>query len=140
MRRSALDRARHVFADRIIEYATANATVTPPDMLVEREIDVMIDELKVRLAQQQIGWDEYLRVTERDEAKLREESREGAEHRVKVLLVLGAIADKEGVEVRTRRGRARDARRTRTTAGCRVPESPRGPTSADAPPSLTSSS
>jgi trigger factor len=99
MRRSSLDRARHVFADRIIEYATANATVTPPDLLVEREIDVMIDELKVRLAQQRIGWEEYLKVTERDEARLREESREGAEHRVKVLLVLGAIADKEGVEV-----------------------------------------
>ena len=93
------------FADRIIEYAVANATVTPPDLLVEREIDVMIDELKVRLTQQQIEFEEYLKVTERDEAKLREESREGAEHRVKVLLVLGAVADKEQVrDLRRRRG------------------------------------
>ena len=99
LQRNALDRARHAFADRIIEYAVANATVTPPDLLVEREIDVMIDELKVRLAQQQIEFEEYLKVTERDEAKLREESREGAEHRVKVLLVLGAVADKEQIEV-----------------------------------------
>ena len=99
LHRNALDRARHAFADRIIEYAVANATVTPPDLLVEREIDVMIDELKVRLTQQQIEFEEYLKVTERDEAKLREESREGAEHRVKVLLVLGAVADKEGVEI-----------------------------------------
>jgi len=51
------------------------------------------------LTQQQIEFEEYLKVTERDEAKLREESREGAEHRVKVLLVLGAVADKEGVEI-----------------------------------------
>jgi trigger factor len=99
LHRNALDRARHGFADRIIEYAVANATVTPPDLLVEREVDVMIDELKVRLAQQQIEFEEYLKVTERDEAKLREESREGAEHRVKVLLVLGAVADKEGVDI-----------------------------------------
>ncbi len=99
LQRNALDRARHAFADRIIEYAVANATVAPPDLLVEREIDVMIDELKVRLAQQQIEFEEYLKVTERDEAKLREESREGAEHRVKVLLVLGAVADKEQVEI-----------------------------------------
>ena len=99
LHRNSLDRARHGFADRIIEYAVANATVTPPDLLVEREIDVMIDELKVRLTQQQIEFEEYLKVTERDEAKLREESREGAEHRVKVLLVLGAVADKEGVEI-----------------------------------------
>ncbi len=99
LQRNALDRARHGFAERIIEYAVANATVTPPDLLVEREIDVMIDELKVRLTQQQIEYDEYLKVTERDEGKLRDESREGAEHRVKVLLVLGAIADKEEVEI-----------------------------------------
>jgi trigger factor len=99
LHRNALDRARHAFADRIIEYAVANATVTPPDLLVEREIDVMIDELKVRLTQQQIEFEEYLKVTERDEAALREESREGAEHRVKVLLVLSAVADQEGVEI-----------------------------------------
>ena len=99
LQRNSLDRARHGFADRIIEYAVANATVTPPDLLIEREIDVMIDELKVRLAQQEIDFEEYLKVTERDVAKLREKSREGAEHRVKVLLVLGAVADKEGVEI-----------------------------------------
>jgi trigger factor len=130
MRRSSLDRARHVFADRIIEYATANATVVPPDVLVQREIDVMIDELRVRLAQQNIGWDEYLKVTERDEPKLREESREGAAHRVKVLLVLGAIADKEGVEVpdavveaELARGRAANQDNRRLQAYL---ESPRG--------------
>jgi trigger factor len=99
MRRSGLDRARHVFADRIIEYATANATVTLPDLLVDREVDVMLDELKVRLSEQGIGYDDYLRVTERDEAAQRTEYREGAAHRVKVLLVLGAVADREGVAV-----------------------------------------
>jgi trigger factor len=99
MRRNGLDRARHVFADRIIEYATANATVALPDLLVDREVDVMLDELKVRLSEQGIGYEDYLRVTERDEAGLRAEYREGAAHRVKVLLVLGAIADREGVVV-----------------------------------------
>ncbi len=69
LQRNSLDRARHAFADRIIEYAVANATVTPPDLLIEREIDVMIDELKVRLTQQQIEFEEYLKVTERDEAE-----------------------------------------------------------------------
>lgn len=99
LHRNALDRARHAFADRIIEYAVANATVEPPDIMIDREVEVMIDELKVRLAQQGIEFEEYLKVTERDEDKLREESREGAEHRVKVLLVLSAIADQEGVEI-----------------------------------------
>ena len=96
---NALDRARHNFIDRIIEYANGNATVVLPEILVEREIGVMIDELKVRVAEQGIAYEDYLRVTEKDEAALREDNREGAEQRVKTLLVLGAIADKEEVSV-----------------------------------------
>jgi len=96
---NALDRARHQFVDRIIEYANGNASVVLPDILVEREIGVMIDELKVRVSEQGIGYEDYLRVTEKDEAAIREDSREGAEQRVKTLLVLGAIADKEEVVV-----------------------------------------
>jgi len=99
MQISALDRARHGFSDRIIDYATANATLVLPEILVEREVGVMIDELKVRVSEQGIAYDDYLRVTEKDEAAMREEYREGAEQRVKVLLVLGAIADKEEVEI-----------------------------------------
>jgi trigger factor len=106
LHRNALDRARHAFADRIIEYAVANATVEIPQVMIDREVEVMIDELKVRLSQQGIEYEEYLKVTERDEDKLREESREGAEHRVKVLLVLNAVADAEGVVIDDRTVRA----------------------------------
>ncbi|CAN5562264.1 hypothetical protein BH23CHL8_BH23CHL8_27780 [soil metagenome] len=97
--RNSLDRARHAFADRVIEYATANASVVLPDVMVDREVDIMLDELRVRLSEQGIGYEEYLRVTERDEVALRAEYREGAAHRVKVLLVLGAIAERENVVV-----------------------------------------
>jgi len=62
-------------------------------------VGVMIDELRVRTAEQGIAFEDYLRVTEKDEAALREEYRDGAEKRVKTLLVLGAIADKEAVAV-----------------------------------------
>ena len=99
LERSALDRARHAFADRIIEFAVANASVELPDLLIERELEIMFDELRVRLAEQGIGFDDYLRATERDEQKLREEFRPDAERRVKTLLVLSHIAEKEQVEV-----------------------------------------
>jgi trigger factor len=99
LERSSLDRARHNFADRIIEFAVANATLELPDMLIERELEVMFDELRVRLAEQGISFEDYLRVTERDEQKLREEFRPDAERRVKTLLVLSEIAEKERVEV-----------------------------------------
>ena len=41
----------------------------------------MIDELKVRVEEQAIAYQQYLKVTEKDEAGLREEYREGAENR-----------------------------------------------------------
>jgi trigger factor len=99
LERNSLDRARHVFADRIIDFAVANATVDLPDLLIESEQEVMFDELKVRLAEQGIGFDDYLRVTERDQAKVVEEFRPDAEKRVKTLLVLSAIADQENIDI-----------------------------------------
>ena len=99
LERNERDRARHRFADRIIEFAVANSTVELPDLLVERELEVMIDELKVRLAEQRIGYEDYLRATERDEAQLIESFRPDAEKRVKTLLVLGEIAEKENIDV-----------------------------------------
>jgi trigger factor len=99
LERNSLDRARHVFADRIIEFAVANSTLELPDLLIERELEVMLDELKVRLAEQGIGYDDYLKATERDEIKVLEEFRPDAEKRVKTLLVLSEIAEKEGIQV-----------------------------------------
>ena len=95
---NARDRARHVFSERIIEFAVANATVTIPDLLVEREVEVMHDELRVRLAEQGIEEAAYLQAVEKTIDQLHTEWREPAEHRVKVLLVLSAVADAEGVE------------------------------------------
>jgi trigger factor len=99
LERNERDRARHAFADRIIEFAVANSTVELPDLLVERELEVMLDELKVRLAEQRIGYEEYLRATERNEAQLVESFRPDAEKRVKTLLVLGEIAEREKIDV-----------------------------------------
>ncbi len=99
LERNSLDRARHVFADRIIEFAVANSTLELPDLLIERELEVMLDELRVRLAEQGIGYEEYLKATERDEAKLLTDFRPDAERRVKTLLVLSEIAEREDIEV-----------------------------------------
>ncbi|MGI8928723.1 MAG: trigger factor, partial [Candidatus Limnocylindrales bacterium] len=99
LERNALDRARHVFADRIIEFSVANATLELPDLLIERELEVMLDELGVRLAEQGIGFEDYLRATERDQEKLLAEFRPDAERRVKTLLVLSEIAERENIEV-----------------------------------------
>jgi trigger factor len=96
---NALDRARHGFADRIIEYAVANATVELPDVLVDQEVEVMHDEFKGSLARQGISEEAYLKAVEKSAEDLHAEFRPSAEKRVKTLLVLSKVADVEGVEV-----------------------------------------
>jgi len=97
--RTALDRARHGFADRIIDYAVKNATVEIPDTLVDEEVEVMHDELRGALARQGITEEAYLKATDKTPEQLHADFRPGAEERAKTLLVLGEIAEKEGMEV-----------------------------------------
>jgi trigger factor len=98
LERNAIDRARHGFADRIIEYAVANATLDLPDILVDQEVEVMHDEFRGTLARQGISEEAYLKAVEKAESDLHTEFRPGAEKRVRTLLVLSAVADAEGVE------------------------------------------
>ncbi len=99
LERSSLDRARHRFADRIIEYAVANATVDPPDVLVDEEVDVMHDEFRSGLARQGITEEAYLKAIGKTSEAVHVEMRPDAEKRVKTLLVLSKVAEAEGVVV-----------------------------------------
>ena len=99
LERSALDRARHSFSDRIIQYAVANATLEVPPILVDQEVEVMHDEFRATIARQGIGEAAYLKATEQTEADLHTEFRPRAEDRVKTLLVLSRIADTDGITV-----------------------------------------
>jgi trigger factor len=99
LERNALDRARHDFADRIIEYAVANATLELPDVLIDQEVEVMHDEFRGSLARQGITEEAYLKVTGKTDADLHADFRPDAEKRVKVLLVLSKVAEVEGVTI-----------------------------------------
>ncbi len=92
------DEARHQFADRIIDFASSNATVDLPEVMVANEIEIMRDELGTRLAQQKIGMEQYLELSKQSPEELSAELREPAARRVKTLLVLSAIAEKEGID------------------------------------------
>jgi trigger factor len=99
LERNALDRARHTFADRIIEYAISNATLDLPDILVDQEVEVMHDEFRGSLTRQGIEEAAYLKAVEKTDADLHADFRPSAEKRVKVLLVLSKIAEAEGIAI-----------------------------------------
>jgi trigger factor len=98
LQKRAEDEARHAFADRIIDFAVSNATVELPEVMVTNEIEIMRDEVGTRLAQQRIGMDQYLALMKQSPEELATELRPAAERRVKTLLVLSAIAEKEGID------------------------------------------
>jgi trigger factor len=98
LERRAEAEARHAFGDRIIEYATANATVELPEVMIANEVEIMRDELRARLAEQRIGLDQYLQLSSQTPEELLAELREPAGQRVKTLLVLSAIAEQEGID------------------------------------------
>jgi trigger factor len=99
LERNALDKARHTFSDRIIEYAVANSTIDLPDVLVEQEVEVMHDEFRGALARQGISDEAYEKVSGKSHEDLHADFRPDAEKRVRVLLVLSKIAEVEGLTV-----------------------------------------
>ena len=98
MEKRAEAEARHAFGDRIIDFASSNANVELPEVMVSNEIEIMSDELRTRLAQQRIGMEQYLALAKQTPEELATELREPASRRVKTLLVLSAIAEKEGID------------------------------------------
>ncbi len=121
--RNALDRARHDFSEKIIDYAVANATVELPDILVHQEVEVMHDEFRATIARQGITEEAYLKVVGKTEADLHADFHPNAEKRVRVLLVLSKVAEAEGVvisdadvEAEVRRARERYAADKKTVA------------------------
>ncbi|MEA2619500.1 MAG: trigger factor [Chloroflexota bacterium] len=99
LERNALDRARHEFADKIIDYAVANSTLELPAILVDQEVEVMHDEFRATLSRQGITEEAYLKALDKTDADMHAEFRPGAEKRVRTLLVLSKVADAEGVTV-----------------------------------------
>ncbi len=98
LERRAAAEGRHQLGDRIIDFATANATVELPEVMIANEVAIMRDELRSRLAEQQIGIDRYLELARQTPEELMAELREPASQRVKTLLVLTAIAEQEGID------------------------------------------
>lgn len=99
LKASAVDRGRHEFADRVVEYAMDNATVEVPEPMIDEEVDGLVDELARNVARQGISFEQYLAATEKSAESLRAELRERGERRARTLLVLSAVAGAEKVEV-----------------------------------------
>ena len=87
------------YQEEVVDLLVASSTIEYPEVLVEREVDRMIDEMSNHRAHTREDLDGWLRETGRDETELRASLRERAELSVRRGLVLGEFGDAEGIEV-----------------------------------------
>jgi trigger factor len=85
--------------DELVEKAATNASMDIPEAMINTEIDRMMQEFTQRLQMQGMNLDLYYQFSGQDEAALRGQMKTDAESRVRVSLVLEAIAETEKIEV-----------------------------------------
>ncbi len=96
---SAFHEARDTAADKMLEHAVDTATVEVPEVLAQDELDHMVADLKARVREQGITFEQFLLQARKTEDEIRAEWKPAAEKRAKSILVLDAIAKKEGITV-----------------------------------------
>lgn len=84
--------------NKLIAEASKDANVEIPNGMIEREIDVMLDELRNSLAQSGLTLEDYLKGIKKDEKAMRDELHKSAQVRVTGKVVLKAIAQAEKLE------------------------------------------
>jgi len=97
--KNAEEQSKAKLEEELIEKVSAAATVEPPKILVDRQIDRMVGDLENYLRYQGMGLDQFLELSGKNKDEVREERREEAEKRAKANLVLDAIAKQEGITV-----------------------------------------
>ena len=99
LEKTAESKAESEKREEAIKQATENATVEVPEVMVEHRINIMIQELAMRLEQQGMKLEMYLQYAGTDINKLRETYKDTAAANVKTDLVLEAVAKAEGIKV-----------------------------------------
>ena len=93
----AQSRARRAIGNALMEKLVDAHEFPLPQVLVEREIDNMINDLVAQLGQSGLSFDDYLKEQGKTEDDLRASFRDDAEQRVKGTLVIEEIARTEGI-------------------------------------------
>lgn len=99
MQEQATRQASEAYTQDVIRQVAAQATAAVPPPLVDQEVDEMMRQLQESVERERkISMDTYTRIVGKTVEGLREEARPAAEERVRVELVLDAIADAEHLQ------------------------------------------
>jgi trigger factor len=91
-------RAKNEFEESVINKAVENAEVDIPDVMVDRQINYMLDDINYKLQYQGLTLDQYAGFMNTTVDKMKEDYRDAAYKRVKTELVLAKVAEVESIE------------------------------------------
>lgn len=87
------------YNDKILQEMLKETVIKYPPQMLDREIDLYLQQLENRLAQQKLDMDTYLKMLKIDAEALRTETKPLAEERLKRTLLLLEIAKAENIHV-----------------------------------------
>ena len=91
-------KAENEFEENIITAVIENTKLDLPQVMVEKEIDHMMNDLENRLKYQGLTLDQYMEFTGNTPEKMRDFMKENAERKVKADIIIDAIAKAENIE------------------------------------------
>jgi FKBP-type peptidyl-prolyl cis-trans isomerase (trigger factor) len=94
-----LSKSKGELTEKIVKEAVSRSTVSMPPVMINAEIHSLEENMANRLKQQKLTLDQYLQFSGKDHEAFHEELRPQAEDRIKTVLVLREIAEKEGIKV-----------------------------------------
>ncbi|OON97269.1 MAG: trigger factor [Epulopiscium sp. Nele67-Bin005] len=98
LKRKESERTREI-ESRVVEKASANATVEIPTAIIEEEVDRNIHQFGQRMQGQGLNLEQYMQFTGLDKEAFRDNFRKDAKEGVRTRLVFQAIVKAEGFEV-----------------------------------------
>jgi trigger factor len=91
--------AEHAFEDAVLTQVVQASSVDIPQVMIDEETNVLFEDFKRRLESQNYNLELYTALTGQDEAFLREQMANDADRKVRLRLVLDAIAKAENFEI-----------------------------------------
>lgn len=99
MLKSAEENSKMKLEEDLIAKVTASSKVQLPEVMVERQVDIMVGDMENYLQRQGLGLNQFLELSGKSMEEMRAHNRPEAERRTKANLVLDAIAKKEGFTI-----------------------------------------
>jgi trigger factor len=97
MREQAVKQAELADGDKLFNVIVDNASVDIPDIMVEKHLDEVMDDMEQKLKAQGAGLEMYAGYRGTTVEKMRAEQKQIAARQVKMRLVMDAIIEKEGL-------------------------------------------